>query len=93
MSEVGDIPQLNGAVVVAADQHAPVTAERHRIYAVLAVATARGMTEQARASGVADIPQPDRAVGVAAGQRLAIGAKRHDDRTAYGVRGAGQGMA
>jgi catechol 2,3-dioxygenase-like lactoylglutathione lyase family enzyme len=69
---VGDIPQLDRAVAVAAGQRVRVGAERHR---GVATAAGQGLAERPRVRQVGDIPQPDRAVVVDAGQRVPVGAE------------------
>ena len=72
---IGDVPQPDRAVGVAAGQRVPAGAERHRVHG--AGAAGQGLAERAGVRGIGDVPQPDRAVGAAAGQRVPAGAERH----------------
>ena len=74
---VGDIPQPDRAVGVAAGQRAAIGAERHRKDRMALRAAGQGLAERPGVRRVGDIPQPDRAVVVAAGQGMPIRAERH----------------
>ena len=92
---IGDIPQPDRAVVVAAGQRVPVGAERHRVDRRRRAG--QGRAERAGLRGIGDVPQPDRAVEAAAGQRVPVGAERHrlDRRRCRAVRAwpSGRGCA
>jgi len=72
---IGDIPQPNCPVGIAAGQQAAIRAERQREDGTYV--GGMGLAERMRVRWIGGIPQPDRAVGIAAGQCVAGPAERH----------------